>query len=548
LSFQKEAIEACFKALVDSARLINTVGTVQLASFFLRRFFMSAIDVSSSGSYAGNSGVGNEQGAYGLKFRCLSPLEVLAQSVANIAPSACMAAFIPLVFASGGYATWMCFVVATIGLALVGLNVNQFARHSASPGSLYAYTSMGLGPTMGVLAGWGLLLAYLCTAVALGGAAANFILLLCHSPTGAAWPYIAFMASVLVPWFISYRDIRLSAKLMLALEFSSVGLIALLIVLVFAKTGFSVHLPHLKMEGFTPKAFFLGLVLAIFCYVGFESSSALGEEAKNPLRTIPRAIIGSCVIVGLFYIVSSFAEVGVFDMTKQTLDGNADVLKTMAQFGGVAWLGPVLVVMALVSSLGCVLASLNAGSRVLFAMGRHGVFHSSIGGAHKTNETPHIAATVSATLVIAAGLVGMQHFGCAPTDLLNDAGTFATYGFLLGYIFISLAAPMYLMKRKMLTPGAIIISALAVLFMVVPVVGSFYPLPDPPVRYFPYIFMGYMVVGGIWLLIQRARSSGVIQKIEADLEEIGARFGQAKGIVAEARGEAAGDAAAAAAV
>lgn len=234
---------------------------------------MSTIEASSPGTYASPGGGSTEQGAYGLKFRCLSPLEVLAQSVANIAPSACMAAFIPLVFASGGYATWMCFVVATTGLALVGLNVNQFARHSASPGSLYAYTSMGLGPTMGVLAGWGLLLAYLCTAVALGGAAANFILLLCHSPTGAAWPYIAFVAVILAPWFVSYKDIRLSAKLMLALEFGSVGLIVLLMVLVFAKTGFAVHVPHLKMTGFTPKAFFLGLVLAIFCYVGFESSS-----------------------------------------------------------------------------------------------------------------------------------------------------------------------------------------------------------------------------------------------------------------------------------
>ena len=506
---------------------------------------MSAIDVpTTAGTYAGPRGSENEQGAYGLKFRCLSPLEVLAQSVANIAPSACMAAFIPLVYASAGNGTWLAFVVATVGLGLVGLNVNQFARVSASPGSLYAYNSMALGPMLGVLSGWGLLAAYLGTAVALGGAAANFILLLAHSPTGALWPYVTFLAVIAIPWFISYKDIRLSAKLMLALEFGSVGLILLLVVLVFAKTGMKVHAPHLRMEGLTPKAFFLGLVLAIFCYVGFESSTALGEEAKNPLRTIPRAVVGSAVIVGLFYVLSSFAEVGAFTSAGQTLDGNADALKTMADFGGVGFMGPILVVMALVSSLGCVLASLNAGSRLLFAMGRHGLFHSSIGGTHKTNETPHIAASCCAVLVAAAGIVGMKHYGCTPTDLLNFAGTFATYGFLIGYVLISVAAPVYLKKIGKLTPGAIVISVLATLFMIVPIVGSFYPLPDPPVRYFPYIFLGYMVLGGVWLLIQRARSSGVIQKIETDLEEIGARFGQAKGIVAEVHGEELGDAAA----
>ncbi len=473
-------------------------------------------------------------GVYGLRFRCLSPLEVLAQSVANIAPSACMAAFIPLVFASAGYGTWLAFVVATIGLSLVGLNVNQFARLSASPGSLYAFTTMGLGPTLGVLAGWGLMAAYLCTAIALGGAAANFILLLAHSPSGAAWPYIVYTGVILVPWFVAYRDIRLSAKLMLALEFGSVGLITLLVVLVFAKSGLKVHLPHLQLQGLTPKAFFLGLVLAIFCYVGFESSTALGEEAKNPLRTIPRAVIGSCVIVGIFYTFCSFAEVGGFAAANQTLDGNADVLKTMAEFGGIGWLAPVLVIMALVSSLGCVLASLNAGCRVLFAMGRHGLFHSSIGGAHKTNETPHVAVTFCAAGAIVLGLFGMKHYGCSPTDLLNFAGTFATYGFLVGYVLISLAAPIYLMKQKKLTPKAVVISVLAMLFMIVPIVGSFYPLPDPPIRYFPYIFGGYLLVGGVWLSIQRTRSSGVIKKIESDLEEIGIRFGTGKGVKGEA--------------
>jgi amino acid transporter len=486
-----------------------------------------------SSNYADVPTDGKKTGVYGLRFRCLSPLEVLAQSVANIAPSACMAAFIPLVFASAGYGTWLAFVVATIGLSLVGLNVNQFARMSASPGSLYAFTTMGLGPTLGVLAGWGLMAAYLCTAIALGGAAANFILLLLHSPTGAAWPYFAYALVIILPWIVAYRDIRLSAKLTLALEFSSVGLIALLVVLVFAKAGFRVHIPHLQLQGLTPKAFFLGLVLAIFCYVGFESSTSLGEEAKNPLRTIPRAVIGSCVLVGIFYTLCSFAEVGGFAAANQTLDGNADVLKTMAVFGGIGWMAPILVIMALVSSLGCVLASLNAGCRMLFSMGRHGLFHSSIGGAHKTNETPHIAVTFCAAGALILGLFSMEHYGCSPTDLLNFAGTFATYGFLVGYVLISLAAPMYLKKQKMLTPKAIVISALAVLFMVVPIVGSFYPLPDPPVRYFPYIFMVYLAVGCIWLMIQRARSSGVIQKIETDLEEIGLRFGTGKGVMGE---------------
>lgn len=91
--------------------------------------------------------VSHATGAYGLRTRCLSSFEVLSQSVAVIAPSASMAAIIPLVFVSTGNATWLAYFLTGIGLGLVGLNVNQFARRSASPGSLYSYTTSALGPT-----------------------------------------------------------------------------------------------------------------------------------------------------------------------------------------------------------------------------------------------------------------------------------------------------------------------------------------------------------------------------------------------------------------
>ena len=103
----------------------------------------------------------------------------------------------------------------------------------------------------------------------------------------------------------------------------------------------------------------------------------------------------------------------------------------------------------------------------------------------------------------------------------------ATYGFLVGFVLISIAAPLYLKKIGKLTPSAVIISALAIIFMVAPIVGSFYPLPDPPIRYYPYIFMGYLAIGVIWLFVLWTLNTGVIEKIEADLEGIGARYGTA---------------------
>src|SRR5262245_42511703 len=89
-----------------------------------------------------------------LRRSCLSYLEVLAQSVSVIAPSTVPAAVLGLIYARAGNATWLSFVIGMLGLVLVSLNINQFARRSASPGSLYSYVAKGLSPTAGVLGGW----------------------------------------------------------------------------------------------------------------------------------------------------------------------------------------------------------------------------------------------------------------------------------------------------------------------------------------------------------------------------------------------------------
>ena len=86
--------------------------------------------------------------------------------MANIAPSATPALVIPLVFATAGNGTWLAYLFATIAIALVAGNLNQFTKRSASPGSLYAYVAKGLGSNVGVIAGWALILAYILTASA----------------------------------------------------------------------------------------------------------------------------------------------------------------------------------------------------------------------------------------------------------------------------------------------------------------------------------------------------------------------------------------------
>lgn len=454
--------------------------------------------------------VKSSKSSSGLRSQCLSFPEILAQSVANIAPTATPTINLALVFGSAGNGTWLAYVIATIGLMFVGMNINQFARRSASPGSLYTYIANGLGSTVGVIAGWGLVLAYLFTAMAVLCGFANYTNVLLN-PIGIQFsPLFLYAICAGIAWYFAYKDIQLSTILMLAIEGFSVGLILVLAAIILFGKGLAIDMSQISLQNVKLEGLQLGLVLAVFSYVGFESATALGDEAKNPLKFIPRAVILSTILSGLFFIVLSYVEVVGFSSSNTPLNKSAAPLNDLANFAGVGFFGLLITVAAIVSFFGCALASINAGARIFFTMARHGIFHTSMGKAHNKNGTPHIAVTMSSLFVFLVP-ASMSLFGLKLLDIYGYLGTLATYGFLLAYILISIATPVYLYRLQALRIFDIAIAAIAIIFLMIPVVGSVYPVPPAPFNVFPYLFLMYLVVGGGWFLMLRLHSPEILE-------------------------------------
>ena len=410
-------------------------------------------------------------GNSGLRSECLPFSEILAQSIANIAPTLTPTVNAALVFASAGTGTWLTFVFATTGLVFVGININQFARRSASPGSLYAYIARGLGPTAGVITGWALILAYVFTAMAVMCGFANYGAVLLNPLGINISPIFLFAICIGLAWYVAYKDIQLSTVIMLALEAASVSLIILLGAIILFKKGYVVDTSQLLLQETKPGGIVLGLVLAVFSYVGFESATTLGDEAKRPLRNIPRAVIISTVVSGLFFIILSYVEVIGFEGYSTPFNKSDAPLNDLAKLAGVGFFGILISIGSMISFFACTLASINAGARIFFSMGRHGIFHTSIGQAHGTNETPHIALTIAAVVAFLAPS-SLNMFGVKVLDGYGYFGTIATYGFLVAYILISIAAPRYLAREHQLRLPDILVSVAAVVFMVIPVLGS----------------------------------------------------------------------------
>ncbi|MGH9120954.1 MAG: APC family permease, partial [Acidimicrobiales bacterium] len=247
----------------------------------------------------------------GLRRNALGFPTLLGQSIGLISPTMTAVLIIPLAFASGGNGTWLAYLFATVMLVFVVFCINQFASRSASAGSMYTYIGRGLGPKAGVLSGWALMWCYLFIGVAgLTGFsifAGQFLSALGLGVTVP--PVLFFLLSAAFCWFVAYKDIHISSVLTLLLEALSVACILSLAFVVLFKHGLSVDTSQLQVKGMTLHGLSLAVVACIFSLVGFESATALGGEARNPLRNVPKAVIGSLLITGAFMVFMAYVEV-----------------------------------------------------------------------------------------------------------------------------------------------------------------------------------------------------------------------------------------------
>jgi amino acid transporter len=436
----------------------------------------------------------------------LSPIETFGQSIANVAPTATPAMIIGQVFALSGNGAWLAYAIATVGVSLVAMNINQFSRNSASAGSLYSYTANVLPKFWSVASAWALVIAYVCTAIALTGGLTSYAGVLLGS---LGWPAISpalvTILAVGIAGTLAYRDVTISARLMLTLEAVSIAIIFVIMGFTLFGSGFHPDRDQLLLHGVTGSSLRLGLVLAIFSFVGFESATSLGEEARNPLRSIPRAVTLSAICSGLFFTFCSYAEVLGFRGLSPALNHSLAPLHALAGKAGLPLLGIMIDVSAIISFFSCALACITAAGRIAFDMGRNGDLHGAFGDAHPVKQTPHRAVVGASACVLIPGVV-LAMRGFAGFDINGWLGTLATFGFLVAYILVCVAAPLYLRSRSRLTVKSLVISFGAIAVMLVAFAGSLYPVPEFPYSWLPYIFFVLIASGIAFSFVCRNRA------------------------------------------
>jgi amino acid transporter len=469
--------------------------------------------------------------ATGLRPDQAGTLEVFAQGIAAAAPSVALAAVPGSLYLIAGEGALFSAVIGGIVVLLVAYTIGLQARRTVSVGSLGTYAGNGLGPAAAVAAGWALLIGYLGFAASgLLGA----VLYVTHfleklgldAAGGTGWKVLILVLVAIPALLIPYRGLRLSARLQLGIELLSLLAIAVIFVATWIDHGFAFDSSQFSASGSSSNLVVLGAVLAVGSYAGFESSAGLGQETRDAHRTIPRVLLRTVILLLALYLVGTHTEVAGFVGEHAKLGTDSAPLPVVAENAGVDWVTYVVDLGIAFGMVVFVAAMLNAGARSLFTFGHDRALPVAFTRTHRAFHSPYVGIVALGAVAFAIALT----FTLIGTGrLLADVyiGTTATYGYLVSYLLVTVATPIWLYRIRALRLPGLAASVIASLAMIYVLFKNVSPTPAYPFDILPYIFLGLLLVGlgrYAWIRVRDPEQAARIGALQELSEEEQARI------------------------
>ncbi|WP_282698320.1 APC family permease [Streptomyces sp. CC208A] len=313
-----------------------------------------------------------------------------------------------------------------IGLALAAVvaycNATSSARLAArypASGGTYVYGRERLGEFWGYLAGWGFIVGKTASCAAMALTVGSYV-----------WPgqaHAVAVAAVVALTAVNYAGVQKSALLTRVIV--AVVLAVLAAVVVAALTSGATDAARLDVgSDATVGGALQAAGLMFFAFAGYARIATLGEEVRDPARTIPRAIP---IALGITLVVYTVVAVSVLMVLGP--DGLAEAsapLSDAARAAGADWLVPVVRVGAAVAALGSLLALILGVSRTTLAMARDRHLPHALATVHPKFQVPHRAELLVGAVVAVAAATG---------DLRGAIG-FSSFGVLVYYAVANASA------------------------------------------------------------------------------------------------------------
>ena len=290
-------------------------------------------------------------------------------------------------------------------LAAMVFTARSYARMSAAfpvAGSTYAYTQRTFGAPVGFLAGWSLLLDYLFLPML------NYLVIGIYMTAAipAVPPWVWILIAIVVVTVLNIVGIVSVARanfLLLALQIIFIVVFVVMAFVTINNVGNVNLMAPLTGDGTVGGAgpIFAGAAILCLSFLGFDAVSTMSEEANDPRRTVPRAIMIATVGCGLIFFGLSYVSQLVFP-SNQFADVDSGSLDVMTSAGG-QFLNTFFTAAYIAGCIGSALTSQASVARILYAMGRDGIMPRKVFGHVSARfSTPTFAILVVSVISLAA--------------------------------------------------------------------------------------------------------------------------------------------------
>jgi len=455
-----------------------------------------------------------------LKRNALGLPSALAMSLAFISPTIGVIFISSLIAGKAGLSSPFIFIIGTLGIALMASTLAQFTRRITSAGTFYKFICQSFGTSTAFVAGMVLLLAYTLQSPLNINLFGGFVSQTLASDFGIhiTW-WILMLVIVVAVGALAWYSVHTSMSFDLAFVIAEVTVAGILLLLIVFKGGDHGQVPTSFLPSHSPSGFgglgeaFVFIVLAFF---GFESSTTVAEETRNPRRNLPIALIGSVVLTGLWFTFAMYSIiVGYGSAHVSQISSATAPLHDLAQryIGG--WYANLVDLAAVSAIIAVLLAIHTANFRVLYALGRDGVLPKALGRTHVKHKTPHIAIITYSILALVVGLIAGAVWG--PLPAFGDLGYLSSLAILPVYIGANIALPFFIYRRYRNEFSVIVHVIFPVVSSVIFLVAiwlSIHPYPtSAPENVFPWLLGAFIVAAIITAAVLHRRRSPMLEKL-----------------------------------
>jgi len=451
----------------------------------------------------------------------------VAQSVGFLGPVFSAAFLVPLVVGiisasgkGGGVAAPISVLLAAVGVIALGWLVSRYAREVHAAGGLYDYVSRGLGERAGVASGIlyyaGILLLSIGLIVLVGGYVHDTVLSEFNKAPLPAWAWSAILIALLMA--VLYTGVRLSTRAQLVLALVSLLAVTAFFVMIIVKLGHQnsalpFH-PSSSAQGWS--GIFFGVLYGVLLFVGFETAANLGEEAKEPKRSIPIAVLATALIATVFYVLATYAQIAGFHFNLQAIGSAAAApLFALGQpapagYGG-TWINRGLELVVLFDMVAVALGTGVSSTRGLFALARDRRLPASLATVSRRRGTPVAAIVVLGVLATINVLISVHWTSLFA--LPNTPHYFAIFawdstfgGFALVVVYLLMCVGS--IRSFLFKPGRVLAVLAAVVGIAITggaIYASFYKVSKPTI-YAPWAALGVLVVGIVIAFATKGRT------------------------------------------